>query len=85
MTKGSARTKRKTRIIATLGPATNDQESILKLLQVGVNVIRLNMSHGSHADHQRSFALARKAAAKLDRHVAIFCDLCGPKIRVGVL
>ncbi|MDJ0833664.1 MAG: pyruvate kinase [Gammaproteobacteria bacterium] len=77
--------KRKTRIIATLGPATSDYDSVLKLLQAGVNVIRLNMSHGSHDHHRQSFALVRKAAAKLNRHVAIFCDLCGPKIRVGLL
>ncbi len=85
MTTASAQANRKTRIIATLGPATSDYDSVLKLLQAGVNVIRLNMSHGSHDHHRKSFALVRKAAAKLDRHVAIFCDLCGPKIRVGLL
>ena len=77
--------KRKTRIIATLGPATSDLETITKLLLAGVNVIRLNMSHGSHEQHRKSFKLVKRAAAKLKIQVAIFCDLCGPKIRVGLL
>jgi pyruvate kinase len=77
--------KRKTRIIATLGPATNNRDMITRLLQAGVNIIRLNMSHGSHDDHRRSFELVRKVARKLRLEVAIFCDLCGPKIRVGRL
>ncbi len=76
---------RKTRIIATLGPATSDLDIITKLLTAGVNVIRLNMSHGSHEHHRNSFNLVKKAASKLKLQVAIFCDLCGPKIRVGVL
>ncbi len=76
---------RKTRIIATLGPATSDLETIIKLLQAGVNIIRLNMSHGSHGHHKKSFKLVKKAASKMKIQVAIFCDLCGPKIRVGLL
>ncbi len=76
---------RKTRIIATLGPATNNRDMITRLLQAGVNIIRLNMSHGSHEDHRRSFELVRTLARKLKQEVAIFCDLCGPKIRVGLL
>ncbi len=76
---------RRTRIIATLGPATNDRETVARLLESGVNIIRLNMSHGSHADHQHSFELVREAARQLKQQVAIFCDLCGPKIRVGLL
>lgn len=77
--------QRKTRIIATLGPATSERDIITRLLQSGVNIIRLNMSHGSHREHQRSCDLVRSAAKKLNLQVAIFCDLCGPKIRVGVL
>ena len=76
---------RKTRIIATLGPATSDLETITKLLMAGVNIIRLNMSQGSHEHHHKSFKLVKKAAAKMKVQVAVFCDLCGPKIRVGVL
>ena len=76
---------RKTRIIATLGPATGDEEMITKILLAGVNVVRLNMSHGSHEDHRKSFNLVRKIADSLKMQVAILCDLCGPKIRVGML
>lgn len=79
------RSTRKTRIIATLGPASSDEETISKLLQSGVNVIRLNMSHGTHVHHRQSFQRVRKVAARLKLQVAIFCDLCGPKIRVGLL
>lgn len=77
--------QRKTRIIATLGPATSDYETIVKLLGAGANIIRLNMSHGTHEHHRKSFELVRKAEAELKSKVAIFCDLCGPKIRVGYL
>lgn len=77
--------QRKTRIIATLGPATSDYETIVKLLEAGANIIRLNMSHGTHEHHKKSFELVRKAEAKLKIKVAVFCDLCGPKIRVGHL
>lgn len=79
------RAARRTRIIATLGPATSDRETIARLLQSGVNIVRLNMSHGSHEHHRRSFDLVRKVARKQKLPVAIFCDLCGPKIRVGFL
>ncbi len=76
---------RRTRIIATLGPASGDLETVTKLIKTGVNVVRLNMSHGNHEHHKASFNMVRKAARSLDVQVAIFCDLCGPKIRVGVL
>lgn len=79
------RSHRKTRIIATLGPATSDPETITRLLESGVNIVRLNMSHGSHDDHRKSFEMVRKLSKKLKLQVAIFCDLCGPKIRVGLL
>jgi len=78
-------TNRKTRIIATLGPATNEQETISKLLLAGVNIIRLNMSHGTHQEHSNSFKIVKKVAARLKLKVGVFCDLCGPKIRVGML
>jgi len=81
----TVRMSRKTRIIATLGPATSDSDTITRLLQTGVNVIRLNMSHGSHEDHRKNFLKVRKIALRLKLNVAIFCDLCGPKIRVGTL
>ncbi len=81
----SVRMRRKTRIIATLGPATEQPEMIERLLQAGVDVFRLNMSHGSHEAHRKNIRNIRRLAAKLRSHAAIFCDLCGPKIRVGEL
>ncbi len=74
-----------TKIVATLGPSSQHAEIIEKLLQEGVDVIRLNFSHGSHDDHAQSVQLVRDAARKLNRHVAIFQDLQGPKIRLGAL
>jgi len=74
---------RRTKIIATLGPATNSAMSVKKLMLAGVNVFRLNMSHSSHAEHKKTFRLIRKIAAELELHIGILMDLCGPKIRVG--
>lgn len=74
---------RKTKIVATLGPASNSVEVIRDLITAGVNVFRLNMSHGEHAEHQRVYGLVRQIADELKQSVAIFADLCGPKIRVG--
>lgn len=74
---------RRTKIIATLGPATRKPKQIEELLHNGANVIRLNMSHGDHDQHRENFARVRKAANKLGLHVPILMDLCGPKMRVG--
>ena len=74
---------RRTKIVATLGPASRDSETIVKLIEAGVNVFRLNMSHGTHDDHQAVYATIREAAARCRSHVAVLADLCGPKIRVG--
>jgi pyruvate kinase len=76
---------RRTKIVATLGPATNTLERITGLIKAGMNVARLNFSHGAHADHAANIALVRSAAAALGRHVAILQDLQGPKIRTGPL
>ena len=74
-----------TKIVATLGPKSRSPEIIEALLRAGADVIRLNFSHGSHEDHALSVRLVREAADKLNRHVAIFQDLQGPKIRLGQL
>lgn len=74
---------RRTKIIATLGPVSTNVAMLEKLIKAGVNVFRLNMSHGSHEQHTESFNLVRNTAAKMNRHVAILMDLCGPKIRTG--
>jgi len=74
---------RKTKIIATLGPASNNQEIIYALIKAGVNIFRLNMSHGEHQGHRKLYQLIRQSAAELNEPIAIFADLCGPKIRTG--
>lgn len=74
---------RRTKIVATLGPASDTSQVLEKLIKAGVNVFRLNMSHGSHDQHRALFKLVRKTAAAMNQHVAILMDLCGPKIRTG--
>ncbi len=74
---------RRAKIVCTLGPATSDPEMISGLIEAGMNVARLNMSHGSHEDHTRSFEAIRQAAAARGVAVAVLADLQGPKIRVG--
>ncbi len=74
---------RRTKIVATLGPATDSEKKISELIKAGVNVFRLNMSHGDHEYHRRIFNRVRHCAKKLDVHAAILMDLCGPKIRTG--
>ncbi|MCK4706915.1 MAG: pyruvate kinase [Gammaproteobacteria bacterium] len=74
---------RRTKIIATLGPATTTEPMLKKLIKAGVNVFRLNMSHGSHDQHRSAFNLIRETASNMDEHIAILMDLCGPKIRTG--
>ena len=74
---------RRTKIVATLGPATNTQLAIEKLIKAGATVFRLNFSHGNAEDHRERAAMVRAAADKLGAHVAILGDLQGPKIRVS--
>ncbi len=76
---------RRTKIVATLGPATSTPERIAGLIRAGMNVARLNFSHGTHAEHAARIAMVRRAAAEAGRHVAILQDLQGPKIRTGPL
>ena len=75
--------RRRTRIVATLGPASSTQPMIEALLTRGVDVFRLNFSHGSHDDHAATFAAIKAAAAEVGNEPAILADLCGPKIRTG--
>ena len=74
---------RATKIVATLGPASSDPAVLERLLRAGVDVVRLNFSHGSAQGHIDSAALVRQIAAKVGRPVALMADLQGPKIRVG--
>ena len=76
---------RHTKIIATLGPASASREIIAALVTAGVDVFRLNFSHGNHDSHAESFARIREMAGDAGRHVGIMQDLSGPKIRTGPL
>ena len=73
---------RRTKIIATLGPATDAPGALKKLIAEGVNVVRLNLSHGSAADHRQRADAVRAAAAELGVEVGVLADLQGPKIRI---
>ena len=74
---------RKVRILATLGPASNTQAMIRRLAEAGADAFRINMSHGSHADHEKLIAAIRGLESELDRPTTILADLQGPKLRVG--
>ena len=76
---------RHTKIIATVGPASTDSAVLDALIAAGVDVMRLNFSHGTQSEHAAAFDRIRAAAARADRHVAILQDLSGPKIRTGLL
>jgi pyruvate kinase len=74
---------RRTKIVATLGPATSTPEAIRALIEAGASTFRLNFSHGSHADHHRSVCMIRQVSSELNQPVGILQDLQGPKIRLG--
>jgi pyruvate kinase len=74
---------RRTRIVATVGPASSSPAVLGELVAAGVDVFRLNFSHGSHETHAEAYRAIREVSAGLDRPVAVLADLCGPKIRVG--
>ncbi len=76
--------RRRSKIVATLGPASSSPEMITKLVQAGVNVFRLNFSHGTREVHEQNIGLIREEAARTGRSVGVLQDLQGPKIRVGV-
>lgn len=71
------------KIVATLGPGSRSPENVRLLADAGVDVFRLNFSHGSHADHERAFRAVREAETALGRPLAVLADLQGPKVRVG--
>ncbi|MBK8262372.1 MAG: pyruvate kinase [Nannocystis sp.] len=75
--------QRRAKIVCTIGPASNTPERIGELIDAGLNVARLNFSHGSHEDHAKVFQMIRQEASARDVAVAILADLQGPKIRVG--
>lgn len=75
----------RTKVVCTLGPATSSPEVITALVRGGMDLARVNMSHGDRADHTKAIAAVRTAAEEMGRPVAILVDLAGPKIRVGQL
>ena len=75
--------KRRAKIVCTIGPAVATKEKIAELISAGMNVARLNLSHGDYAEHEAVFTLIRSAAQAAGRPVAILVDLQGPKIRLG--
>jgi pyruvate kinase len=77
------RRRRRTKIIATLGPASSTTEVITRLFQTGADVFRLNFSHGSHEDHAARIASIREVEKRFDRPIGILADVQGPKLRVG--
>lgn len=74
---------RRTKIVATLGPATSSPEVLKSIIAAGADVVRLNFSHGTPADHQQRAAMVLQAAKEVGRHVALLADLQGPKVRVA--
>src|ERR1700742_1809750 len=78
-------TTRRAKIVCTIGPASNSEEMIRELMLAGMDVARLNFSHGTHDDHAQVIARLRKVAAELNRSICILQDLQGPKIRTGSL
>ena len=75
--------KRRTKIVATIGPATQSEEIITNLIKAGVTTFRLNFSHGDHKDHAERIKTIREVSKKLDIDIGILQDLQGPKIRLG--
>ena len=76
---------RKTKIVATIGPASSPEKRLRELFEAGVDVFRLNFSHGDHRSHGAILERIRKVEAETGRPVAVLQDLCGPKIRLGLL
>ena len=77
------RRTRNAKIVATLGPASSDKDMVRQLFLAGVDVFRLNFSHGSAADHRARFAVLRDLERETGRPIGILADLQGPKLRVG--
>ena len=75
----------RTKIVATIGPATASVDKIHALAELGVDVVRINMAHGTHERHREVIAWTREASDMIGRPIAVLADLAGPKIRIGSL
>ncbi len=76
---------RHSKIVCTIGPASNSPRMIDRLLSAGMDVARLNFSHGTHEEHAKNISMLRVAAVEHEKPIAILADLQGPKIRTGPL
>jgi pyruvate kinase len=76
---------RRTKIVATIGPASRDREVLVRMVEAGMDVARLNFSHGTHEQHAETAQLVREAAGRAGKPVAVMQDLPGPKLRIGAL
>ena len=76
---------RRTKIVATIGPASREPAVLRRLIEAGVSVFRLNFSHGTHEEHAAVLADIRALSREAGRHVGVLQDLCGPKMRLGPL
>jgi len=77
--------KRRARIVATLGPSSSGEDILTSMVEAGLDIVRLNFSHGTHSDHLANINLVRKVSEKLQKPITILQDLQGPKLRVGKL
>ena len=82
---GSDSSPIRTKIVATIGPASRGPAALRQLIEAGVNVFRLNFSHGTHEEHAAVLAEIRSLSRQLGRHVGVLQDLCGPKMRLGAI
>src|SRR5579875_1717120 len=76
---------RRTKIVATIGPASRDPDTLARMVEAGMDVARLNFSHGNREIHAENAERVRAAAARAGRQVAVLQDLPGPKLRIGAL
>jgi pyruvate kinase len=75
---------RRTKVVATIGPASETPETLAQLFEAGADIFRFNFSHGTHEEHARRFSSVQKLEREVDRPILVFADLQGPKIRLGV-
>ncbi len=74
---------RRTKIVCTIGPSSEDKETLIKMIKAGMNVARMNFSHGTHEEHDKRIDLVRQAASEVGKNIAIMLDTKGPEIRLG--
>jgi pyruvate kinase len=75
----------RTKIVATVGPASGDAQTLRKLVDAGVDVFRINFSHGTYEEHQQYLDNIRQVERECETTLGVFGDLCGPKIRIGAM